>query len=289
MAAMWSARSRFPALLCAGRLAAAAAAAAGAQQPYTGPVFDAHLHYNDDAQPVVATGSAFELFRKNGVKAILANSRPNDGTRALYEAWKKNPAIGVEVVPFIRVYRNRADYGSWQGNREIHAMIVEEEKRGYYRGIGEFHVHGRDADTPVLKDIVDFSVAKGLVLHAHSDDEAIEILFRHNPKARVIWAHTGFGLSLARVEEMLEKYPSLWGELSYRSGVADASTLSAEWKALFQRHPTRFLLGSDTWVNERWASYPQIMAGYRRLLGELPKEVAEQVAWKNAATLFGLK
>jgi len=105
----------------------------------------------------------------------------------------------------------------------------------------------------------------------------------------VIWAHTGFGLDLARVEEMLKKYPSLWGELSYRSGVAGEATPSAQWKALFGRHPTRFLLGSDTWVNERWASYPQIMGSYRRLLGELPKDLAERVAWKNAAELFGLR
>jgi predicted TIM-barrel fold metal-dependent hydrolase len=257
--------------------------------PWEGPLFDAHLHYNDDAVTQRSVGAAFELFRKNGVAGILANSRPNDGTRALYEAWKKTPALGAQVVPFIRVYRNRADYGTWQDNREIHAMIVDEEKRGYYRGIGEFHVHGKSADTPVLKDIVDFSVAKGLVLHAHSDDEAIEILFAHNPRARVIWAHTGFGTPLARVEEMLRKYPALRGELSYRSGIADASTLSEEWKAVFARHPTRFVVGSDTWVNERWASYPSIMAGYRRLLGELPRETAERIAWKNAAELFGLR
>jgi len=279
---MWSTRSSLFALVMA--MAPVAALA----QAWTGPVFDAHLHYNDDAVTKHSAASAFELFRKNGVKAILANSRPNDGTRALYEASKKDPSLGVEVIPFIRVYRNRADYGTWQDNREIHAMIVEEEKRGYYRGVGEFHVHGRAADTPVLKDIVDFAVAKGLVLFAHCDDEALEILFAHNPKARIIWAHTGFGLDLARVEELLKKYPALWGELSYRSGVADASTLSPEWKALFTRHPTRFLLGSDTWVNERWASYPAIMGGYRRLLGELPRDVAERVAWKNAAGLFGL-
>lgn len=280
---MWSIRFRVAALL------AAIAGSAIAAEPYTGPVFDAHLHYNDDAQGVVSVGSAFELFRKNGVGAILANSRPNDGTRALYEAWRKTPSLGVQVVPFIRVYRNRSDYGTWQDNREILAMIVEEEKRGYYRGVGEFHVHGNAADTPVVKQIVDFAVSKNLVLHAHSDDAAIEVLFRHNPEARIIWAHTGFSLSLERVEQMLEKYPALWGELSYRSGVAGEATLSPEWKALFTRHPSRFLLGSDTWVNERWASYPQIMGSYRRVLGELPREVAEQVAWKNAQQLFGLK
>jgi hypothetical protein len=189
-------------------------------EPWTGPVFDAHLHYNDDAQATVSVGSAFELFRKNGVAGILANSRPNDGTRALYQASRENPAIGVQVVPFIRVYRNRDDYGSWMNNREILAMIVEEQKRGFYKGIGEFHVHGRAADTPVLKEIVDFSVAKRLVLHAHCDDEATP---------------------LARMEELLRKYPAMWGELSYRSGITDSASLSAEWKAVFSRHPTRFL------------------------------------------------
>lgn len=258
-------------------------------EPYTGPLFDAHLHYNVEAVEQVPVGSAFELFRKNGVAGILANSRPNDGTRALYEAWRKNPALGVQVVPFIRVYRNRDDYGTWMNNREILAMIVEEQKRGYYKGIGEFHVNGRAADTPVLKEIVDFSVAKELVLHAHCDDQALEILYAHNPKARVIWAHTGFGTPLARVEELLRKYPALWGELSYRSGIADSASLSTEWKALFSRHPTRFLLGSDTWINERWASYPVIMAGYRRLLGELPRETAERIAWGNAAALFEMR
>ena len=253
-------------------------------EPYAGPIFDAHLHYNDDAQAPYPVAAVFELFRKSGVRAVLANSRPNDGTRALYQAWRADPALAVEVVPFIRVYRSRDDLGTWHGNREIHAMIVAEEKRGYYRGIGEFHVHGKAADSAVVKDIVDFSVAKGLVLHAHSDDEAIEILFRHNPKARVIWAHTGFGTPLARVEEMLRKHPALWGELSYRSDVA-----GEDWKALFARHPTRFVVGSDTWINERWATYPAIMAAYRGWLGALPRETAEALAWRNAAVLFGLR
>jgi hypothetical protein len=266
------------------------AAAPARAEPYAGPLFDAHLHYNVEAVGPYPVASVFELFRKNGVRAVLANSRPNDGTRALFEARRAHPAVGVEVVPFIRVYRDRADYGTWQDNREIHAMIVAEEKRGFYKGIGEFHLHGSAADTPVVRDIVDFSVEKGLVLHAHSDDAAIEILFRHNPKARVIWAHTGFsGTPVARVDAMLRKYPALWGELSYRSDVEDGGKLSAEWKALFAKHPTRFVVGSDTWVNERWASYPAIMGGYRRLLGELPPEAAERIAWGNAAALFGVR
>lgn len=258
-------------------------------QPYAGPLFDAHLHYNDEAVERYSLGAVHELFSKSGVRAILANSRPNDGTRALVEAAQRGVRKELAVVPFIRVYRNRADYGTWMRNPEIAAMIVEEEKRGYYRGVGEFHVHGKEADTPVVKRIVDFAVEKGLLLHAHSDDEAVEILFRHNPKARVIWAHTGFTTPLERVAAMMDKYPELRGELSYRGDISEGGRLSEGWKALFIKYPARFLVGSDTWVNPRWDAYPQIMAGYREWLGQLPKDVAERVAWKNGAELFGLR
>jgi hypothetical protein len=257
--------------------------------PYGGPIFDAHLHYNDDAVARYSVSEAFELFRKNGVRTILANSRPNDGSRALFDAAARSPSAGVQVVPFIRVYRNRDDYGTWFDNPDIYRMIVEEQKRGIYRGIGEFHVFGRSANSKVLKDIVDFSVEKKLVLHAHCDEEALEILFAHNPMARVIWAHTGFTTPLARVEELLVKYPSLWGELSYRMDVADGRQLSPGWKALFLRHPKRFVVGSDTWVNQRWENYSSIMSGYREWLGELPREVAVRIAWQNASELLSTK
>ncbi len=262
-------------------LAAGAARAA----PWEGPVFDAHLHYNDEAVGRYSIGTLHELFAKNGVKAILANSRPNDGTRALHAAAAGGK--GPRVVPFIRVYRDRGDYGTWFANPDIHRMIVEEEKRGFYRGVGEFHVFGKDAATKVVKDIVDFAVEKNLVLHAHCDEEALEILFAHNPRATIIWAHTGFSTPLPRVEELMRKYPRLRGELSYRGDLP--GSLSAGWKATFERFPERFLVGSDTWVNERWESYPQLIGGYRRWLGELPGALAERIAWKNGAELFGLE
>ena len=265
-----------------------AIALASRADPWTGPIFDAHLHYNDDAIERYSIGTLHELFSKNGVRAILANSRPNDGTRALYEASLKTRR-DLKVVPFIRVYRNRDDYGTWFANPDIYRMIVEEQKRGYYRGVGEFHVFGRDAATTVVKDIVEFAVEKNLVLHAHCDEEALEILFAHNPKARIIWAHTGFTTPLPRVEELLRKYPQMWGELSYRWDVAAERRLSAGWKEVFLRHPDRFLVGSDTWVNARWQDYPAIMGQYRDWLGDLPKEVAERIAWKNGARLFGLE
>ena len=269
-------------------IAVALLATAGQRATAAEPIeiFDAHLHYNWEPKPYYQLDEVLALFRKHRVTGILATSRPNTGTRALVDA----KAEGLQVVPFIRPYRVRADIQTWFGNPVIFELVQEEFKRGYYRGIGEFHLYGKSAENEWVKKTVDFAVANDLYLHAHADDEAVEILMRHNPKARIVWAHTGFGLSTERVSAMLSKYPKLWGELSYRGGIVDgAGKLTTEWRALFEKYPDRFLLGSDTWVPERWASYGEIIAGYRAWLAQLSPKSAAQIANGNAKALFADK
>jgi Amidohydrolase len=257
-----------------------------AQQGAPLEIFDAHLHYNWEPKPHLAIADVLALFKRNHVTGILATSRPNTGTHALVDAKPE----GLWVVPFIRPYRVRADIGSWMGDPTIFDLVLEEEKRGSYRGIGEFHLSGKAAANAWVKRTVDFAVEKGLYLHCHCDAEALETLYNHNPKARIIWAHTGFSLEAAQVEALLTKYAELWGELSYRGGITDAAgRLTAEWKGLFERHPARFLLGSDTWINERWDSYDAIIAGYRAWLAQLPPAIAAKIAHGNARALFGAR
>ena len=110
----------------------------------------------------------WRCFRKHRVTGILATSRPNTGTHALMDA----KAEGLWVVPFIRPYRVRADIQTWFGDPVIFDLVQDEFKRGYYRGIGEFHLHGKSAENEWVKKTVDFAVANNLYLHAHSDDEA---------------------------------------------------------------------------------------------------------------------
>jgi Amidohydrolase len=249
-------------------------------------IFDAHLHYNWEPKPYYQPDEVLALLKKHRVTGILATSRPNTGTHILMDA----KAEGLQVVPFIRPYRVRADIGSWFNDPVIFDLVQDEFKRGYYRGVGEFHLSGKAADTELVKKTVDFAVTNNLYLHAHADDEAVEILMRHNPRARIIWAHTGFGLATGRVTAMLDKYRNLWGELSYRGGIVDGSgKLTPEWRAMFERYPDRFLLGSDTWIPERWAAYGEIMAGYRGWLAQLPPAVAKQIAHGNARALFAGK
>ena len=66
-----------------------------AADPAPLPIFDAHLHYNWEPVPYYPLDKVLALLRQQNVTGILATSRPNDGTRALYEAKPKD----LWVVP----------------------------------------------------------------------------------------------------------------------------------------------------------------------------------------------
>ena len=104
-------------------------------------IFDAHLHYNQEPNPFYDLDKVLEIFRRNNVTGIIATSRPNKGTHQLVDA----KAPGLTVVPFIRPYRTRSDIQTWFDDPAIWELIQSEYKRGYYRGIGEFHIYGKAA------------------------------------------------------------------------------------------------------------------------------------------------
>ena len=298
---------------------------------YNGPLFDAHLHYNDEAtagpHPI---SDVLARIKRNGVKGILANSRPNDGSKALAAHVSADKSGDLQVVPFIRLYRNRADYDSWFKDDTIYTMVQAEHAKGAvpgqpaaaYKGIGEFHLYNSEnANGPVAKKLMAFAEEKNLAVLAHVDDAAIDLLMAHTtakngdlppgrPKAdqpprgaatreaaergggfRLIWAHTSIGGAPAsRIDELFGKYPLLMGELSYRPGLTcEGGKLCPEWRTLMLKYPSRFMTGSDTWVNQRWQYYDELMKGYRTWLGDLPPDVARKIAWGNGAALFGLK
>ena len=274
--------------------AALALPAARAAGRYEGPLFDAHLHYNVEAREAHPLPDVLARMQRSGVRGIAANSRPNDGTKALAEAHDATRAAGVVVVPFVRLYRNRADYDNWFRDPTIHEMVLSELAKGTaagaYKGLGEFHLYdSANADGPVARSLMQLAQQRDLAVLAHVDDDAIVRLYAHAPRARIVWAHTGIGgVPVERVRELLRRHPTLMGELSYRPGLLENGRLAAPWRALFNDHPDRFMIGSDTWVNGRWEQYEPLMDEARRWLGELPPDVARRIAWDNAARLFGL-
>ena len=122
-----------------------AIAASAHAADYTGPLLDAHLHYNDEAQSAHPLADVLARMQQSGVRAIVANSRPNDGTKSLAAAKTETAQAGVTVLPFIRLYRNRADYSAWFADESIHDMVLRElaagTPAGPFRGLGEFHLY----------------------------------------------------------------------------------------------------------------------------------------------------
>ncbi|MFZ6681293.1 amidohydrolase family protein [Undibacterium sp. Tian12W] len=258
-------------------------AIASATEPL--PIFDAHMHYNMEARSTWSPQRVIALWRQLGIRAVLATSRPNDGTLDLIA----QNAPDIKIVPFLRPYRVQPDRHDWFANPEIERFVEKELQRGIYRGIGEFHIFGKDADAPYMAKIARLGKARDLWLHAHSDEDAIERILHHAPGVKLIWAHTGMSTSLDKVEAMFAQHPNLVGELSFRSDLEQNGSLNPQWRRLFLRYPDRFVLGTDTWVTSRWDDVPQLMAFYRRMLSELPADVAERIAYKNGLAMFGLQ
>lgn len=250
---------------------------------YESRLFDGHLHLNWENGFRFPVAEAFALMRANGVTTILAASRPNDGTHALVDGAPQ----GVRVVPFLRPYRVRGDVQTWSTDATVLGLLEEEFKRGYYVGLGEFHLSGEAAASEVVRRTVDFARKHELWLHAHVDDAALEILYRHDPRAKIIWAHTGFSTPPEMVGEYLRAHPRLVCELSYRYGITgDGGKLTPEWRQMFDAFPDRFIVGSDTWIPQRWQVYGELMEAYRAWLGQLPRPIADQIAHGNGERLF---
>ena len=139
----------------------------------------------------------------------------------------------------------------------------------------------------MVKQVVELAVRNGIYLHAHSDDLAIVELFTIEPRLKIIWAHAGMTSGPQAVGALLDRYRTLWVDLAIRNGdVAPSGVLDPGWRAVFLRHPDRFLAGTDTWVTSRWEALPGSVTDVRTYLGQLPRDVAEKIAFRNADRLF---
>ena len=244
------------------------------------PIFDAHIHYSHDTREALSAKSAIAILRKAGVRWALVSSSDDDGTQALY---KEAPDL---IIPELRPYRVRSDLGTWTRDRFI-IPYVEERLRLYrYVAIGEFHVYGADAELPIVRHMVQLARKHKLLIHIHSDAEAVERVFKQDPGARILWAHAGFAPP-ATVREMLSRYKNLWCDLSWRTDHAPGGKLNPEWRPLFLEMPDRFMVGTDTPSPERWHYIEEHARLARSWLSELPRDVAEKIAWRNGEALFG--
>ena len=275
--------SQFVIILIAGGAVASATADEIGSAVKELPIFDAHVHYKEPAWGAYPPKTVIEIMDRNGVAMALVSSTPDAGTIKL---WQYAPS---RVVPELRPYHDGAGSSNWATYPGMTDYLKKRLKAYPHEGIGEFHVHGLDpADQPLLKTVAAMARERKIPVHIHSGAGPVRLFYELEPSLTVIWAHAGMSEPAQVVGAMMDKYPTLYADTSYREHdiLGDGKALDSAWRKMLMRHQDRFMVGSDTWVNSQWDSYDSLMTINRRWLSKLPRAVAEKIAYKNAAKLF---
>lgn len=204
-----------------------------------------------------------------------------------------------------------------------HVRRVLEVYPGVFSGIGEFSIHkefvspkvvGHVASlrNPALGRLFDFAGEVGLVAIFHNDIgavrptgqgdpvhfEPLRELFGNHPGTRIIWAHTGLGRFVAPTADHVELLDGLLSDAAYSHVVCDLSwdevakyivrdeaSLEA-WAALLERHPDRFLFGTDSVAPKGRDGYFKTWRDYAPLWDRLSEETLAAIAIGNYERVF---
>jgi predicted TIM-barrel fold metal-dependent hydrolase len=167
----------------------------------------------------------------------------------------------------------------------------------HLRQLGRRNIERAPGD-PAFGKILDVAARRGVPVVVHYELTAAAAIalakaLAAHPKTTLVLAHAGEGPP-ARVAALLARSPNLVVDLSgmqfqRRPALAsETGPLDPGWKVLIEKFPDRFLMGVDVWARHLFepAMLDRLFAWTRRVLGELSPDVAERVAYKNAAALF---
>jgi len=244
------------------------------------PIFDAHIHYSHDVWDAISPKDAIRRLREVGVKRAMVSSSSDEGTQRLYNV---DPTF---VIPVLRPYRKRGTMTTWMYDESVIPYLRERLQKYRYAGIGELHIDGKQAYLPVMREIINMAKQYDLLLHVHSDAQAIKFIFEQYPEARILWAHAGFEYAYI-VEELMNKHSALWADLSFRREIYQNGKFMPGWKKLLVGHADRFLFGIDTYEPQRWLQINSVMQWQRKLLFDLPDNVARKIAYENGERIAG--
>jgi len=244
-------------------------------------IHDGHIHYDQDVWDTLPPADAIKMLRQENISRALVSATPSEGAAMLYRADPER------VVPMLRPYKNWRHRYIWFNDPDLKTYLLGHLEKVPYRGFGEFHVFGQDADSIPIEEMIELARERKLVLHPHTDIGGMRIILRKAPGVAVMWAHGGFNVPVEILQQLLDDYPMLYIELSLReSMLGDDEQLTPQWKQFLVDYRTRFLVGMDTYKPSRWADLPEIAAETRHWLDQLPQEVAADIARNNLDRLF---
>ena len=261
---------------------------------YTGPLIDAHSHLPDAA---AIDGYVAAMKRHNVRKVVLlgVGGVQPDEAEWIDAAVKKYPDL---VTAGLRV--------SDPTNMAAAGQLDVELARTKARVMGEVHIREgsrkieRDPSSPAFMQILELSAQRGVPIVIHDEltpaaAASLEAALAAHRQAIIVLAHAG-GAKPTGLERLLARNANLRIDLSGMhfqrtpSLARERGPLDPAWKALIKKMPARFVMGLDVWAGRLFepAMLDRLMTWTRRVLGELPPDVAERVAWKNASDLYHL-
>lgn len=245
------------------------------------PMIDAHAHYSAPDAAALAPAVILARLDAAGVRQLVVTSSPPHLTQALYRH------APDRVIPLLGVYESDRHKGNWVHDANLPARVAAQLQNGKWAGLGELHLFAHDAQQPVFAQLVRLAAARDLVLMIHGDAEVVAQAFSIAPKVRVLWAHLGTQPEPDALAAMLDRIPQLWIDTSVRDErIAPGGMLLPEWRALFERHPDRFVVAVDTFSINRWQHYEAVVAQIRRWVDPLPQPLKGNLLHDNAARLF---
>jgi len=194
---------------------------------------------------------------------------------------------------------------------------------GVFSGIGEFTIHKEFVSAKIagetasltnraLDRLLDFAGDAGLVALIHNDIDApfpkpgqepyqarqLRELFLRHPKTTIIWAHIGLGRVVRPAREQIgivdralsdpalnHLYIDLSWDETAKYIVASPETI-AQTAELINRHPDRFLFGTDEVAPKDQDAYLKVYRIYEPLFAHLTPSASEQVRKGNYVRLF---
>lgn len=246
------------------------------------PMIDAHAHFTSEDAAAFSPHQVVAKLDAAGVSHLVVTGSPPELAQQLYRH------APDRIIPLLGVYAAGLGKENWMRHEELPKKAAAWLDTGRWAGIGELHLFAQDADNPVFAGLVRLAAARNLVLMLHGDAEVVERALELAPDVRVLWAHLGTDPRPESLDRMLARHPGrLWIDTSVRDErIAPAGRLKPEWRALFLRHPDRFLAAVDTFSVNRWRNYEAAVARIRGWSSSLPEEVRRKLLHDNAARLF---
>ncbi len=265
---------------------------ASAQAPYQGPLIDAHSHL-PNLQVLDAYVAAMKRHKVDKVVLLGVGGVQKQDVEWIAAAAKRYPDRVIQGAPV------PDPLGQGQASK-LDALLGS----GQYRAAGEVHVRqesrkiDRRADDPAFDQVLKVAAKHGVPVVIHCEltaaaGSSLETALQKHPKAVIVLAHGG-SAEPALLEGLLSRNPNLLVDLSgmhYQRTprlASETGPLDPAWKALIEKYPDRFLMGIDVWAPRLFepATLDRLLAWTRRILGELPPDVAQKIAHRNAARLF---